>query len=362
MEIQAALVREPHGKFSVETVSLDEPKPDEVLVRMVATGICHTDLAVVEQIMPLPTPIVLGHEGAGVIEKIGGAVKGLSVGDPVVLAFGSCGHCASCEAHHPAYCVNAPLINYSGRRPDGSVTLTDKSKAPLNGAFFSQSSFATHALANARNAIKVRRDAPLRLLGPLGCGLMTGAGTVLNVLKPGADETLGIFGTGALGFAAIFAAKLLGTKRIIAVDRVESRLALARELGATDVIDTSKENLGDRLAALGGLDYAIDTTGVPKVLEAAIQGLKMGGTCVLLGASTESQMVVNIMHMIPGRVIRGVIEGDSDPAAFIPFLVDRFMEGKFPIDRLARFYPFDQINAAVADTSSGKTIKPILEF
>jgi aryl-alcohol dehydrogenase len=362
MEIQAALARAPHGAFSVETAYLDEPRPDEIQVRLVATGICHTDLAVLEEIMPLPMPIVLGHEGAGIVEKVGSAVTGLSLGDHVVLTFGSCGHCLSCETDHPAYCVNAGAINYSGRRADGSATLRDKDGAALNGAFFSQSSFATRALANARNAIRVRPDAPLRLLGPLGCGFMTGAGTVLNVLEPRANGTLAIFGAGALGFAALFAAKLAGCERIVAVDRVPSRLELALQLGATNIIDAAKENLGERLAALGGLDYAIDTTGVPKVVEAAIQGLKMGGTCILLGASAESQMAVNIMHMIPGRTIRGVIEGDSSPSSFIPFLVDRFMEGRFPIDRLVRFYPFDRINAAVADAISGKTIKPILEF
>jgi aryl-alcohol dehydrogenase len=362
MEIQAAVVHEPNGKFTIETVNLDEPKADEVLVRLVATGICHTDIAAVEQILPLPMPIVLGHEGAGVVEKVGSNVKGLSVGDHVVLAFGSCGHCANCENHHPAYCESMPLLNFSGRRMDGSATLTDKSGTPLTGSFFSQSSFATYSIANARNAIKVRSDAPLKLLGPLGCGFMTGAGTVLNVLKPGPNDALGIFGSGALGFAAILAAKLRGCKNIIAIDRVPSRLALARELGATTTIDTSKENLGERLAELGGLEFAMDTTGVPKVIEAAIGALKPGGTCVMVGAGHESQMTVNIMHMISGRVIRGVVEGDSDPATFIPYLVDQFMEGHFPIDKLVQYYPLNKINDAVADTGTGKTIKPILEI
>lgn len=362
MDIRAAVLRKPHGEFSIEAAKIAEPGPDEVRVKLVATGICHTDVAVVEQIVPLPTPIVLGHEGAGIVEKVGANVKDLKPGDHVVLAFGSCGHCASCKSNHPAYCESAPLLNFGCRRPDGSTTITGKDGEEFNALFFSQSSFATYAIAHKNNAVKVRNDADLRLLGPLGCGLMTGAGTVLNVLKPGPDSTLGIFGTGALGFAALFAAKIAGAKRIVCIDRVQSRLDLARQFGATDIINTSKDDLAAKLTEMGGLDCAMDTTGVPKVVEGAIMGLKPGGTLAMLGASHESNMTVNILHMISGRVIRGVVEGDSDPKTFIPFLVDRFMEGKFPIDKISKFYPLNDINKAVADTGSGVTIKPILEF
>jgi aryl-alcohol dehydrogenase len=362
MDIKAAVVRAPHGPFTVEPVRLDAPRDDEVLVKLTATGICHTDLAIVEQILPLPMPFVLGHEGAGVVVEAGRSVTGIEKGDHVVLTFGSCGACRDCTAGHPAYCASAPLFNFAGRRTDGSATVHDGTGAPLNAVFFGQSSFATHSLASARHVIKVRRDAPLKFLGPLGCGLMTGAGTVLNVLKPGADSTFAIFGTGALGFAALFAAKLAGCRRIVAVDRVKSRLDLARELGASEVIDTSSTDLDKALAGLGGCDLALDTTGVPKVLEAAVRALKPCGQLALVGASTETMMSINIMHMISGRVIRGVVEGDADPVRFIPFLVERFLEGQFPIDRIAEFYPLERINAAVTASTSGRTIKSILTF
>lgn len=362
MQIKAAVAREIHGSFTVENVELAEPKADEVLVRLVATGICHTDLSVVDQLMPLPLPFVLGHEGAGVIERVGSAVSGLAPGDHVVLAFDTCGTCPSCADDHPAYCQQYPLLNFSGRRADGSVTISDAGGEAINANFFGQSSFATHAITHPRNTIKVRADAPLELLGPLGCGLSTGAGTVLNVLRPGPESTIAVFGTGAVGMAALMAAKLMGAGRIVAVDRVASRLALARELGATDTIDTSSQNLAEALLALGGIDRGVETTGVPAVIEGAVAGLKERGELALLGASRDPRITLNILPLISGRVIRGVVNGDCDPAVLIPQMIEWYLEGKFPIDRLSAFYPLDEINAAVADSHSGKTIKPIIRF
>jgi aryl-alcohol dehydrogenase len=362
VEIKAAIAPAPRAPLEIKAVRLDAPRPDEVLVELKATGICHTDVAIVEQLLPLPLPYVLGHEGAGVVVEVGSAVTGISKGDHVVLTFGSCGACARCKDGHPAYCESAPLLNFAGRRGDGSPTIHTASGDPVNASFFGQSSFATHAVSPARNAIVVPRNAPLRFLGPLGCGLTTGAGAVLNVLKPGRDSTFVIFGAGALGFAALFAARLMGCRNIVAVDRVKSRLDLARELGAREVIDTTTTDLDEALAAIGGCDFAFDTTGVPKVIEAAIRSLKVCGQLALVGASHEPSLTTNIMHLISGRVIRGIVEGDADPPSFIPFLVEQFREGKFPIDRLVDFYPFERINDAVAAGLSGRTIKPVVEF
>ncbi|WP_176593539.1 NAD(P)-dependent alcohol dehydrogenase [Sphingobium sp. EM0848] len=362
MKIKAAVARQPHGAFTVEDVDLVAPNPDEILVRLVATGICHTDLAIIEQIMPLPLPHVLGHEGAGIVEAVGAHVIGFGPGDHVVLTFNTCGECAPCTEHHPAYCQNYPLLNFRGARPDGSATLHDAGGKVLGSTFFGQSSFATYALSSPRNTIKVRQDAPLELLGPLGCGLSTGAGTVINVLKPGPQTSIAVFGTGAVGMSAVMAAKALGAGRIVAIDRVESRLTLARELGATDTIDTSREDLAQTLQALGGVDQAVDTSGVPALIAAAVGALKERGTCVLLGASKQQEVTLNILPLISGRVIRGVVNGDCDPALLIRQLVDWYLEGRFPIDRLSAFYPLDRINEAVADSNSGKTIKPILTF
>jgi aryl-alcohol dehydrogenase len=253
-------------------------------------------------------------------------------------------------------------LNFSGRRGDGSSTLTAGDGTSVSGAFFTQSSFATHTVAPAHNVIRVRKDAPLKLLGGLGCGFMTGAGTVLNSVKPAEGSTIAVLGAGAVGFAAMFAARIAGCGRIIAVDRVQSRLDLAAELAGAETLYTTAADVSEQFAKLGMLNAIVDTTGVPRLIEAALAVLAPRGVCVLLGASVEPVLSVNILNMIPGREIRGVTEGDSDPAIFIPWLVDRFMEGRFPIDRISRFYPFGKINDAVADGVSGETIKPVLEF
>ncbi|MCA8094845.1 NAD(P)-dependent alcohol dehydrogenase [Burkholderia anthina] len=362
MEIQAAVARVTRGDFTVETVSLADIEVDEVLVRLVATGICHTDLSAVDGILPLPLPLVAGHEGAGIIERVGRNVKGLEPGDSVVLTFASCGRCANCSDHHPAYCDHYGALNFGMHRADGTPTLVDAKGRYLGGAFFAQSSFATYAIATPSNIVKVRRDAPLALLGPLGCGLTTGAGTVLNVLKPAPEATFAVIGTGALGMAAIMAAKILGVRRIVAVDRVQSRLELARELGASETIDTTSQNVADAFPALGGLDAVIDTSGVPKLIEAAVGALRTRGTCVILGAGAEQDLKLNVMQMIGGKSIRGVVNGDCEPDKLIPRLVDLHMEERFPIERLVEYYPLSDINRAVADSRSGRVIKPIIKF
>ena len=362
MKITAAVARQIEGTFSLEEVELAEPNDDELLVKIVATGVCHTDLSIVEQIFPLPLPLVLGHEGSGIVERVGAKVTGYEPGDHVVLTFNCCGECNACAHKQPAYCDLYPALNFFTRRPDGSATLKDAQGDLIGGSFFSQSSFATHALTTANNTIKVPADLPLELLGPLGCGLSTGAGTVMNVLKPEPDSTIVIFGTGAVGMAALMAAKAIGAGRIVAVDRVQSRLELALELGATDIVNTAEQDLATRLQELGGVDQALDTSGVPALISAAADALKTRGKLVLLGASKEQQVTLNILPLLSGKVIRGATNGDCNPSVLIPQLVDMYLQGRFPMDRLVTFYPFYRINEAVADSYSGKTIKPILRM
>ena len=362
MRVKAAVAREAQGEFTVEDVELSDPGPGELLVRLAATGMCHTDLAVVERIIPLSLPRILGHESAGYVERVGDSVTGFAPGDPVVLTFSSCGHCHSCNDNRPSYCDQYGRLNFSGRRPDGSATTTDKGGTPIDSSFFGQSSFATWALSGARNTVKVRPDAPLEFLGPLGCGFSTGAGAVFNVLRPAPEMTLAVIGTGAVGLAALMAAKVMGVKRIVAADRVASRLQLARELGATDTIDTSEQVLAQALGRIGGVDCAIETSGVPALVEATVQTLKAAGTCVVLGASKQTELKLSLLPLIRGAAIRGALHGDCDPKEFIPKLVDLFMEGRFPIDKLSAFYRLDQINEAKDDSASGKTVKPILRM
>lgn len=362
MHIHAAVARAPHQPLTLETLTLDEVKGDEVLIELVGTGICHTDLAVMHQMMPVPLPYVLGHEGAGKVVRVGPDVTDLEAGDHVVLSFGSCGQCRNCRSGHPAYCVDFSALNYGGKRSDGSSTLTDHSGCHINGGFFCQSSFANYAIARRRNTVKVRKDAPLEWLGALGCGFQTGAGTVMNVLKPRPDSTLAIMGAGAVGFAALFAARHLGVERVIMVDRVTARLQLAQALGATHIIDTGHTDAATVFSDLGGLDYIVDTTGYAPLIETAVSHLNTCGTCALVGGSNERIMKLDTMAMLRGKTLCGVIEGDADPQTFIPHLVDLFLAGRFPIDRISRAYRFEDINTALKDTESGETIKPVLRF
>ncbi len=361
LDIRAAVLRAPNGKFHIERVQLDYPRDNEVLVKLVATGLCHTDLAVVNQILPLQMPWVLGHEGAGIVEAAGKDVTSVSVGDHVVLSFSSCGCCENCRKNNPAYCENFAAKNYGGCRGDGSYLITDTRNERIHSSFFGQSSFASYAIASARDVVKVRNDVPLKLLGPLGCGFQTGAGTVFNVLKPSANSSLAVIGAGAVGLAAIMAAKIADCREIVAVDRVASRLCLAMDLGATQVINTAETgDLSSQLKLRGGFDFVIDTTGVPHLVEAALGSLRLCGTCVLLGASKDMKITINLLDIFGGRVLTGVREGAADPQIFIPQLIEHFLSGAFPLDRLIKFYELDQINEAAADTESGVTIKAVL--
>ncbi len=363
MKIRAAVLPAPHSSFAIEELELDEPRSNEVLVRIVATGICHTDLSVVEQDLPAPTPIVLGHEGAGVVERVGSDVRHVAPGDHVVLTFPSCGTCTKCVAGRAYFCEQILALALAGVRTDGSPTVR-ASDHPVCGCFFGQSSFATHALAYARNTVKVPREAPLEMLAPLGCGIQTGAGTVLNVLKPGGSDTVAVFGCGAVGLAAVMAAHLSGCRTIIAVDRVDSRLELARDLGATHIVNTSQSDALELMNSLGGADFAVEATGNSKLLETAVAGLKpFGGMCAMLGVPRAgSSVTFDHSHILTGRSILGITQGEADPQTFIPRLAQLFIEGRLPLEKLVRVYDLDQINEAAADSAAGRTVKPVLRM
>ena len=362
MQVTAAVVREASGPFELESLELCDPRADEVLVRIVGAGICHTDLICRDQEYPVPLPIVLGHEGSGVVEAVGSDVAGLAPGDHVVLSFNSCGNCGNCGRGLLTRCDHLFERNFSGARPDGSNALGSETSS-INGHFFSQSSFSTYAIANVRNAIKVDDAAPLELLGPLGCGIQTGAGAVMNTLHPRAGSSIAIFGCGSVGLSAVMAAKAVGCGTIIAVEPNSARRELAKQLGATHSIDPETENPTEKIGQLcgGGAEYSVECTGNPNVFRQAVDCLSVSGTCALVGAAamgTEVRLDMNSIMF--GRTVVGVIEGDSIPDQFIPKLVDLFQQGRFPIDQLITFYPLADIQSAVTDMENGKVIKPVL--
>lgn len=366
MNVSAALVREQEQPFEMEEFELKEPRADEILVRVVATGMCHTDIIVRDQWYPVPLPVVLGHEGAGVVERVGEDVVDLEPGDHVVLTFASCGRCAYCLRGNPTYCLQFFGLNFGGARLDGSNALSIDGE-PVHDRFFGQSSFATYAIATERNAVKVSEDAPLELLGPLGCGIQTGAGAVMNSLRPEAGTSIALFGAGAVGMSAIMAAQIVGCATIIAIDVIPGRLELARELGATHTVDANEsENVVEEVQEItgDGADYSIESSAVPAVLRQAVDSLAPLGVCGLIGAAplgTEFSLDMNDL-LIPGKTVRGIVEGDSVPHVFIPRLVDLYDQGRFPFDRLVQTYSLNEINQAAEDVEEGNTLKPVLRM
>jgi aryl-alcohol dehydrogenase len=364
-EVTAAVVREA-GSFELGAVLMEPPRPDEVVVRIVAAGRCHTDLVVRDQVYPVPLPIVLGHEGVGIVETVGSGVTKVKVGDRVALSFMPCRQCRPCLDGSPASCANFNGINFAGERPDGShaLTLPDGS-ATLRDRFFAQSSFATFAIANEVNTVKVRDDAPLELLGPLGCGIQTGAGTVWRALRVGAGASFAVTGAGAVGLSAVMAARAAGATTIIAVDVVPARLELARELGATHAINGKETDAVAEIRRItgDGVDYALDTTGLPALIQPCVEGLRQQGTAAILGAPRPDaviQLPANA-YMQSCKTLMGVVEGNSVPDVVVPQLLDLHMQDRLPFDRLVRFYDLDQINQAAA-AASGAAVKPILRI
>jgi aryl-alcohol dehydrogenase len=365
MQIKAAVVHERSGPFVIDTVELCAPRPDELIVRVVASGMCQTDMHGRDGYYASPYPGVYGHEGAGVVHAVGSAVRSIALGDHVVMSFPWCGTCDNCRQHMHSYCMHAFALKMNGTRADGS-TLLSKNGAPVYSAFFQQSSFGTFALTQERYAVKVRNDAPLELLGPLACSGQTGAGAVLNVMKPKPGDSFAVFGVGAVGLSSVMAAKIAGCDPIIAVDVHAHRLALARELGATHAID--HRSCGDVVAEVRaitgrGVRHSIETSALPAVFREAADCLMPGGTCVLLGSARKGNEVSFEMPFLQeGRVVRGVIQGDSFPKEFIPRLVDLLMDGKFPIKKMIKFYDFADINLAAKESSAGIAVKPVLRM
>jgi aryl-alcohol dehydrogenase len=365
VEIKAAVVWEPSGKFTIETLTLSEPRDDEVLVRIVGTGICHTDIAGQHMHLPIPPPpSVFGHEGAGVVEKVGAGVTKVKPGDHVVLAWDYCGTCPACKSAKELYCMNFFLHNFHGARPDDSITL-HKGDQEIHGSFFSQSSFADYALATQRNVVKVRDDVPLEVLAPMGCGVMTGAGAVINTFQAKPGSSIAIFGVGPVGMSAVLGAVVCGCTTIIAVDINPERLKKAKELGATHTINAEKVDPVKEILDLtgGGAEFSLECVGNPKVLRQAVDILPRLGVCGLLGVVPPGTEVALDMDLIMnGRTVKGVLGGDAVAELFIPKMIDLYLQGRFPFDEMISYYSFEDINKAVEDMEKGKVVKPVLKM
>jgi aryl-alcohol dehydrogenase len=355
MKTFAAVSRTARSPFEVVEVDLPPLEPEDVLVRVVGVGLCHTDLASRDGLIGAPFPAIFGHEGSGIVEQIGSSVTKVAVGDHVVLAPDSDGTYPQCQRGHPMYCDSFNELNFQTDPAASTALLADGARASLR--YFGQSSFGHHAIAHQRNTIRVNRSVPIELLGPLGCGIQTGAGTVMNGLKPAAGTSLVVLGVGAVGLAAVLGAVVCGCSTVIAVDIHQSRLAMALDMGATHAIDTSNGNnaaVAIKAILPAGADYIVDAAGVPSLIVEALGALARLGTLGLVAVPPWFPII------LAGQSVQGFVEGNSIPDLFIPQMVALYKQGRFPFDKMLRSYPFDQINTAVADQLSGATIKAVL--
>ncbi len=367
MKIKAAVTYEKGAPFKMDTIELDAPKAGEILVKIVASGICHTDEAVQHQFIPTPLPAVLGHEGAGIVEAVGPGVWEFEPGDHVGISFGFDNCCPNCMKARPFMCKSLNKINFGGIQPDGTTRLHTLDGQKLS-TFFGQSSFAEYAVVNANHAVKIEdKDLDLALVAPIGCGIQTGAGAVLNRLRPEFGSSIAVFGCGTVGMSAIMAAKIAGCRQIIAVGGNPKSLELAKELGATDTVN--RKEVDDLVAAVkatslsgDGVNYSIDTTGRGECVRQSLGFLDFDGTCVVLGATGDVTFNIQDELMGDGKSLVGVIEGDSIPKLFIPELLAYYKKGMFPFDKLIKFYDFDDINEAQAESDAGKCIKAVVRM
>jgi aryl-alcohol dehydrogenase/geraniol dehydrogenase (NAD+) len=363
---KAAVLRKVGGPFAIEPITVAAPRDDEVLVRIVGVGVCHTDIACRDG-FPIPMPVVLGHEGAGIVEAVGAKVTRVRPGDRVVIGFNSCGGCHACKAEHPSACAQFLAFNFGGVRiADGSTPLSQDGK-PVHAVFFGQSSFATYAIARETNTVAVSTALPLELLGPLGCGIMTGAGAAINSLGIQAGQTLAVFGAGTVGLSALLGARAVGAGKVFVVEPSAKRRAMAMELGAALAIDPRGGT--DTVAAIkeasgGGVNYAVDTTAIPAVIGQAINCVLSGGAVGLVGIpAPDAAIPATLLDLLVKNVtLKPVVEGDANPQTFIPKMLALQAAGKFPFDRLITKFPFASINEAMHAAETGDVIKPVLTF
>lgn len=368
MRIRALVVQEKDAPFELQDIDLEDPARGEALVRIVAAGVCHTDAITRAGDMHMPFPAVLGHEGAGIVERVGVGVDNVAPGDKVIIGWPSCGECRNCLDGHPRYCLRTGEALVSGQRFKGEKkgqSGYSRNGQRINGHFFGQSSFATHSLTSADALVKVEGDVPLDLLGPLACGLATGAGAVLNEARPPLGSSILIVGVGAVGLAAVMAARNSGVTTIIVADVHDSRLELARSFGATHTINSRTKDLVAEVAGITGstVDYAFDCTGVIAVIETLAQTIGMLGTLVLIGgAPAGARFSLDHLSTLWGKRVIGVLGGGGRSGQLIPALVRLHQQGRFPFERLVRFYGMGEIEQALADSKSGEVIKPILRM
>lgn len=356
----AAILREPHGDMSLETVELDDLRDGEILVRIDACGICHTD-AKYQHVVPLPA--IFGHEGTGVVEATGQGVSEIKPGDRVIMSYAFCGTCPCCDDDKPYMCENMHKLTFTGLRADGSSAIGLDGK-PISGSFFQQSSFASHAITLERTVVPVESDLPPEMLAAIPCGVQTGAGAMINTFDVKEGESVIVFGAGTVGLSAVMAAKMIGAATIICVDVIQGRLDLAMELGATHTLNVNDGEIPPRVKEIlpRGAQYAFEASATVPALEDAMECIGQGGKIAIVSSPQGGKKFPFTTRSLFIRVgsLQGTIQGHSVPRKFIPKLIEWQRQGQFPYEQLITTYDFADINQAFSDAEAGTVIKPVL--
>lgn len=374
MRIEAAVLRArgaamPYADsrpLAIETVELDPPGRGEVLVRVVAAGLCHSDLSVINGDRARPVPMALGHEAAGVVEALGEGVDDLVVGDHVVMVFmPSCGGCLPCAEGRPALCEPGAAANGAGTLLGRAMRLRDGEGAAIHH-HLGCSTFASHAVVSRRSLVKVDPALPMEEAALFGCAVLTGVGAVVNTAGVTAGQSVAVVGLGGVGLASVLGAVAAGAARVVAVDLQEDKLAIARRLGATDAVRAGDDAV-ERVRALtgGGCDVVIEMAGSVRALEAAVAMTRRGGTTITAGLPpAEAALAVNIVSLVAEeRTLKGSYIGTCVPARDIPRYIALYRAGRLPVDRLVSGYlSLDEINHGFDELHAGRAVRQIVRF
>lgn len=362
--ITAAVLEKPE-ELSIKQLQLDDPKPREVLIDLQAAGVCHTDYHFYKGDYEVPTPAVLGHEGAGIVEKVGEQVSAVNPGDHVVLSLlPVCGRCEFCRKGRPYLCPNALDVRFEGTLLDGTRRLSDGDE-PVNH-FYAQSSFANKAVVPIESVVRVSDEIPLKIASLLACGAMTGIGGILNTAEVESGETVAVFGCGGTGASAILGAKAISAGEIIAIDVVPEKIKKSKTIGASHTLNPEKNNVIDRIAEItnGGVDYAFDFVGFnPTVRKQAVEATRPGGTIVLSGGVDEDA-TANVFDLtMGGKTLTSNVAGSARPHVDIPRYVRMYLNGDLPLDRLlSSTYQLNELEEAFKEIRSGSALKCTLSL
>lgn len=359
-----ALVTRDIDKYEVEEVELAGPNAGELRIKMGATGVCHSDLSVINGTLPLPKPMVLGHEGAGVVSEVGEGVTGFEVGDHVVLSFApACGSCHFCDHQLPQFCeVGIP----TGLMLDGTARVTKGDESLLVMQFLG--CMAEEAIVPAISAVKIDKSIPLEKAALVGCGVMTGVGAAINTAGVLPGSSVAVFGSGGVGLSIIQGARLAGASTIIAVDLADNKLELARNFGATHTVNGGSEDAVSKCKELTGghgPDFSFEAVGVPQLMVDAHNATRRGGTTTIVGVGklTDSVPFNALMLSMDGKTIKGSFYGDTNFRSDMPMLLDLYRGGKLNLDDMvSQTYSIDEAPQAIQDMEAGKNARGVIVY